>query len=328
MSNLAREMTSPEWRVGLRRAAFHGLVAAGLVFALYLFVVAAQVKGSMAFDVVSYWRVDFADLYRGNVGDLGFFPYSPAVALAFAPFTLLPWQVFVALWYAVLIAALTWLGRREVLVLLAFPPVAIELYHGNIHLLIAAAIVAGFRWPAAWSFLLLSKVTPGIALLWFVARREWRNLAICLATTGAIVAVTAVLLPSQWASWISMLSASSGTQPPWPALPIPLWPRLAAAAAIIWWGARRDARWAVPVGAAIAVPALWPGAFAILAACWPLRSAARRAAASRVRARGAGTEGAGAQSKLTPAPVSPDYHAPDAPDPHRETRRERAPVSA
>ena len=41
---------------------------------------------------------------------------------------------------------------RPDLTLLAFPPVAIELYHGNIHLLIAVAIVLGFRFPAAWAF--------------------------------------------------------------------------------------------------------------------------------------------------------------------------------
>lgn len=308
MTNLRRAMASPEHRFDLRRATFHGLVAAGLIFAAYLFVVAAPFKGSLAFDVVAYWSVDLANPYHGDVGDLGFFAYSPAIALVLAPLTALPWQVFVVIWYAGLIGALAWLGRRDVLVLLAIPPVAVDLYHGNIHLLMAAAVVAGFRWPAAWSFVLLTKVTPGIGLLWFVARREWRSLGIALGATAAIVAVTAVILPSQWAGWISMLSASAGTAPPWPALPIPLWPRLAAAAAIVWWGARRDARWTVPLAAAIAVPALWPGAFAILAACWPLSAAGAR------RAKG--------------AVASADYHAPDASQPLGEPRPDRAPVTA
>ena len=35
-----------------------------------------------------------------------------------------------------------------------------ELAGGNIHLLLAAAIVLGFRWPATWSLVLLTKVTP------------------------------------------------------------------------------------------------------------------------------------------------------------------------
>ena len=258
-------MTS-ERRAWLRRTLFHSAVLAGLVFAVFLVVVSAPIKGSMGFDIVSYWRLDLAHPYQGNVGDLGFFPYSPAVALLFAPFTGLPWLAFAALWYAVLVGALVWMGGRSFLVLLAFPPVAIELYHGNIHLLLAAAIVLGFRYPAAWAFVLLAKVTPGIGLLWFVARREWRSLAIALGATLAIVLVTAVFLPAQWSEWISMLLSSAGTSPPWPALPIPIWLRLPVAAAIVWWGARRDARWTVPLAAAISVPALWPGAFAILAA--------------------------------------------------------------
>ncbi len=44
----------------------------------------------------------------------------------------------------------------------------------------AAAIALGFRYPATWAFVLLAKVTPGIGLLWFLVRREWRNLAIAL----------------------------------------------------------------------------------------------------------------------------------------------------
>ena len=80
-------------------------------------------------------------------------------------------------------------------VLLAFPFVAVELTGGNIHLLLAAAIVAEFRWPAAWSFVLLTKVTPGIGLLWFAVRREWRPLMIALGATAAIAGLTFIIVP-------------------------------------------------------------------------------------------------------------------------------------
>jgi len=278
-----------------RRLALHSAVVVGLVFAAYLFMIAAGQKGSLAFDVVAYWGFNIDDLYRGAVGDLGFFAYSPAIALLLTPFTQLPWLAFVGGWYALLLGALAWLGRRQVLILLAFPPVAIDLYHGNIHVLLAAAIVAGFRYPAAWSFVVLTKITPGIGLLWFAARREWRALGVALGATALVALVSAAFLPAQWLAWLAMLLDSAGTQPPWPALPVPLWLRLPAAGALIWWGARRDARWVVPVGAALAVPALWPGAFAILAACWPLRRAAGRTPAQ-------GAFGA----------ASGGYHAPDA----------------
>jgi hypothetical protein len=84
--------------------------------------------------------------------------------------------------------------------------------------------------------------------------------------------VSFVFLPTQWTAWIQMLRDNTGPMPPWPALPIPLVLRLPVAALIVLWGARRDARWTVALAAAISVPALWPGALAILAACWPLRS--------------------------------------------------------
>ena len=91
-----------------------------------------------------------------------------------------------------------WLGGRWALAWLVFLPVLIELYHGNIHLLLAAAIVLGFRHPWTWSFVLLTKVTPGVGLAWFAVRREWRALAIALGVTGAIVAVSWLTDPTSW----------------------------------------------------------------------------------------------------------------------------------
>ena len=277
----------PPRRFPIRRALRDGAVLAGLVFALYLLLVAAPAKNSMAFDVVAYWSVDLARPYAGNVGDLGFFAYSPAVALLLAPFTALPWPVFLVGWYVLLGAAVLWLGRRRVLLLLAFPPVAIELYHANIHLHLAVAIVVGFRYPAAWAVVLLTKVTPGIGLLWFVARREWRNLALALGATAAIVLATYVVLPAQWSDWVALLTSQSGTPPPWPAMPIPLWLRLPVAAALVWWGARRDAYWTVPAAATLALPALWPGGLAIMAACWRLPGGRRRYHSADAASRGA-----------------------------------------
>jgi hypothetical protein len=265
---------------GYRRALFHGAVVAGLIFSAYLVFVAAPNKGTFAIDTLCYWGVNLADPYVTPWGSCAVpippFGYGPPFALLMAPFTSLPWPVFVVGWYALLIGALVWLGRRDVLILAAFPPVALNFADGNIHLFMAVAIVLGFRYPAAWSFLLLTKVTPGIGLLWFVARREWRNLAIALGATAAIAAVTFVFLPTQWLGWLDMLRDSAGVQLPMPALPIPLWLRLPVAAAIVWWGAKHDVRWTVPIAAALALPALWLGGLAILAACWPLRSKTSR----------------------------------------------------
>ena len=85
---------------------------------------------------------------------------------------------------------------------------AAELAGGNISLLLAVAIVVGFRWPAAWALILLTKVSPGIGLLWFAVRREWRNLAIALGATAAVVAVSAVIMPGAWLEWLERPDAS------------------------------------------------------------------------------------------------------------------------
>ena len=150
---------------GARRAVRDGAVIAGLLFAAYLFVIVAPVAGTMGFDAFAYWSVDASDPYQTGVGGLGAFNYTPPIAWLFGPFGALEWLTFLWLWLALLVGNVIWLGGRGVRVfwLLAFPPVALELYHGNIHLWIAAAIALGFRYPWTWGFVLLTKVTPGSA---------------------------------------------------------------------------------------------------------------------------------------------------------------------
>lgn len=259
-----------------RRAVRDGLVIAGLLFAGYLFVVVAPVSGTFGFDAYAYWHLDLAAPYSQSAGGLGAFTYTPLIARLCAPFAALPWYSFLWLWTGVLIATLVWLGWRSSLVVLAFPPVALELYHGNVHLLIAAAIVLGFRWPATWAFVILTKVTPGVGLVWFAVRREWRRLGIALGVTAILVAVSLVIDPSLWKAWLTddILKTATGAPLDQFSLGIPLWLRLPAAALLVAWGGRTDRAWTVPVAATLGLPILWPTGFAILAALWPI--AARR----------------------------------------------------
>src|SRR5206468_3267064 len=141
--------------------------------------------------------------YAQPVGSIGAFLYSPVIARLFAPASLLPWPTFWLLWMALLVGTTIWLGGRRLLLVLAFPPVLIELYYGNVNLLIAAAVVLGLRYPATWAFVLLTKVTPGVGLLWFVVRREWRSLAIALGVTGVLVAISLVVDGRLWPDWIA-----------------------------------------------------------------------------------------------------------------------------
>jgi hypothetical protein len=193
-----------------------------------------------------------------------------------------------AVWAAILMAAMTYItGPRLILLGLAFFGL-MEIWGGNIELLVALAIVVGFRWPAAWSFVLLTKITPGVGLLWFVVRREWRSLAIAAAATAAVMAVSYLLMPEAWRRWPQVLAdnAGKGGTGTWAAVPIPFLVRLPFAIVLVVWGARTNRRWTVPVSAMLALPALWYGGLSIMLATLPLLGARSWGDVLRVAAEG------------------------------------------
>jgi hypothetical protein len=197
--------------------------------------------------------------------------YSPAFLQLVSPLTALPWQGFVAAWTAILIGAARFLtGPRLVAAGLLFPFTAMEVAGGNVSLILAAAIVIGFRWPAAWAIVLLTKITPGVGLLWFAVRREWRSLAIALGATAVVVGVSFVLVPEQWRTWVDVVIRNAGKGGTWASVPIPLWIRLPIAVVVVVWGARTDRRWTVAVASMLALPALWYGGLSMLLAVIPL----------------------------------------------------------
>jgi hypothetical protein len=223
-------------------------------------------------DARCYWQATLADPYlHSDWNDPIAYVYSPAFLQLVSPLTALPWQAFMAVWTALLIVAVRFLtGPRLLAAGLLFPFAAMEVAGGNVSLLLAAAIVVGFRWPAAWALVLLTKITPGIGLLWFAVRREWRSLAIALGATVAIGALSFVLLPEQWRAWLDVVIRNAGKGGTWASVPIPLWVRLPIATAIVVWGARTDRPWTVPVASMLALPALWYGGISMLLAVIPL----------------------------------------------------------
>ena len=231
-------------------------------------------------DARSYYGFDYADLYAGRTdwNAIGAYPYSPAFAQLLYPLNLLPWPAFVAVWTAILIAAV-WLLTGPEYFLLGLAVGAMEIAGGNVSLLLALAIVKGFRHPWAWAFVLLTKITPGVGLLWFALRREWRSLAIALGATAAIAAASCLLMPQAWRDWVDLLRGNTGKGGTWAAIPIPLLVRAPIGVALIAWGALRNQRWTVPVGAMLALPALWYGSLSILLAVLPLTTREERARA-------------------------------------------------
>ena len=129
-------------------------------------------------DAHAYWSVDLADPYTRPVATQDAFTYPPPAALFFAVLGALPFEVFQAIWTLVIGLALLLLTGPWALLFILIPVVASDLYLGNIHVLLAASIVASLRWPALWAIPLLTKPSCGIGLLWYLARGEWRRLAV------------------------------------------------------------------------------------------------------------------------------------------------------
>lgn len=204
----------------------------------------------VAYDTFAYWSVDPRAPYHFDFSpdQYGAFRYSPAVAQLLSLFHFLPWPAFAIGWFVVLALVVAWLGRRWSLALLVFFPIVWDGYLGNIEILLAAAMVLGFRKPAAWSFVLLTKVTPGIGLLWFVARREWRNLAIALGATALIAGVSFAIAPALWLDWPRSILSVQGR----PA-PVATVARVLGAALLVIWGARTNRPWTVIVAGTLAL---------------------------------------------------------------------------
>ena len=296
--------TSSERTVALRGRPVPIVVIAGLIAlaAAWLGIVYfAEPWGRLAgsgMDARCYWAPDLANPYLHSTWtDQIAYPYSPVFLQILQPIRLLPWQAFMAIWAAILMAAMVYLtGPRLILLGLAFFGL-MEIWGGNIEILVAVAVVLGFRWPATWSFVLLTKVTPGVGLLWFAVRREWRSLAIALAATVVVVVVSAAIQPDAWRRWLDVLTENAGKNGTWAAVPIPLAVRLPAAVLLLIWGARTNRRWVVPVGVMLALPALWYGGLSIMLATLPLLGARSWTELRAVVARGR-TELAGEIGRL------------------------------
>ena len=252
-----------------------GGILACLIFALTLFLGLVP----LSVDGHAYWAADALDPYNfGGLFTQDAYFYAPVFTQLLGPLHALPWPVFAGLWTLALAAVLVWLGGPWFGWVLIVPVVAIELAMGNIHILMAGAIVAGFRWPAAWALILLTKVTPGVGLLWFAVRREWRALAIALGVTAVLAGLSFAFAPRLWFEWFEVLRTTQANgnraSTPFDFIPLPI--RVILAAGLIIWGARRDERWVVPVAATLALPVVYLNGLALLVAAPYLWTAAHR----------------------------------------------------
>ena len=250
------------------RAVSAGLTVAGLTYIAVVWLRIAPYAppvpeyGPM-FDARGIWMAWEDGLYDIPWGEYEAYVYSPAFAQLLWPFTLLPWPIFAALWTAAAIGCLFWM---RVPWMIAFPGVIDDILRGNIHVFLAASIVVALRFGGAWAFGILTKVTPGLGLLWHAVRLEWRPLAIAVIVTGAIFAVSFALSPQLWLEWFGLLAENADTTARIRVVPLPLLIRLPIAAVLIAFGARTDRAWLLPIGVMIALPNVWTSSTALLAA--------------------------------------------------------------
>lgn len=276
------------------RAVRDGIVLAAALLTTLL--VLQEVSRGWEGDPLAYWSTTLDDAYQGWVpGDLTY-AYSPAWLQAFYPLTLLPWPLFRALWLLLGLMAALWLAlpvRRFWKP--AFVAVCLlEVVAGNIILLLAVAASVAMRHPAAWAFVLLTKASPGVALGWYVGRRDWRSLFVALGATAAIALVSFVLVPDAWLGWADTLLSNRDAQGVATAsnlVPLPL--RLVAGGLVAIWGGYTGRAWTIPVAMLLGTPHIWLQSFVILAAIPRIEQAFRerqRADESRSQLGGATTD--------------------------------------
>lgn len=209
--------------------------------------------------------------YQGTVGTKGVFTYMPPLANAFAALAVIPQPVVLAAWFALNVGVTLWLLRGQWLVgLMLAMPIADALATGQIELLMAAAVVVSLRWPATWALPLLAKSTTGVGLLWYVVRREWRQLFIALVIVAAICAVSFAVAPGLWSDWLVFLTRHTVTAGQ--LLPV----RLASAAVLVVWGARTDRLWVLPAAVVLALPVLYIHSLAMLLGVGAVRLQSQR----------------------------------------------------
>jgi hypothetical protein len=225
-------------------------------------------------DAEQYWRHHLPNPYDVTTysGNLGGYWYPPPFAQAIYPLTLLPLSVFAAIFTGAGFAALYAILGKWAWAGLLFPPVWWDLSSGNVNTLIGAAAILSARRPLLALIPGLTKPTAGVIVLWHLARRDWRAVRSIVGAGLGICALSFALSPGLWFSWASTMLDNAGyLGPGYFTIPVPLAPRLLLAILLIWWGARTDRAWVLPVAAWLAIPVLWWTTMAALIAVLRVR---------------------------------------------------------
>ena len=271
-----------------------GLVVLAAIGGALLLVVALD-RWATPSDEHAYWLaarrlVDGLPIYdiAAPVGTPYAYWYPPPLAQVLAPFTLFASDLaFTAAWTVLLLGCLLLLADRRVLVALAmvaFLPVAVELWYRNVHIVLALLIVLALRrHPVFWVPAAAIKITPVLGLLYLLAARRYREAALVGGVGAVVLAISVIVSPGAWAGFIDLVTtqgASAGAS----LVPVPFPVRLLAAAALVIVAGRipgRRGEVLLVVALVIGNPTLWMTAFSLLVAVVPLMRTQRVAPALR-----------------------------------------------
>jgi Glycosyltransferase family 87 len=226
-----------------------------------------------AFDAAFYWNPPLDHLYPAHWGLQGGYLYPPPLAVGLAPLHVFGWGAFEVVWSTLQFGALWVMARRWAwlvvgvgVVYLAVPIPFLEVparallgyaASGNVQLLVGAAIVLAIRRPGLWALPLLTKVGPGVGVLWHVFRREWRQVAVAATWTLGIAVASFIVAPSTWWQWLTFIQTNGATDTTLPLIAVAFPIRLVMSVALLAWGAPRGSAWVVPLAAGWAMPALY-----------------------------------------------------------------------
>jgi hypothetical protein len=257
-----------------------------MLLAIYLAIRAVLMCGwyGIGWDAHAYYVAWSGGLYEALPESIDAYNYSPLFAQVIWPLTLLPWPVFGAVFIGAAAAGIAWLVRPLPLLLavgvwLACLP---EILSGNIFWLLAVMTVLGISRGTPWCVAAFTKVLPCLGPVWFAARGQWRPLAGFVATGLALLTVSVIVSPGEWAAWVDFLRDSAGDSSgkvylsPF-AVTFPLVARLPLALAVVIVAARTNRPWLLPVAMLLASPVVGWGTFALLAAIPRLRRTDRTA---------------------------------------------------
>jgi len=260
------------------------LIALAAVGASFLLVVAVN-RWSVPSDEHAYWLAagrllagqPLYDPSATSVTPYAYW-YPPIVAQVLVPIVaILPSAVFSALWTVLMLGCLWWLAGRNLLVALAmcaFPPIAVEFWFRNVHLVLAVLLVLGLRrWGGWFAVGAAIKLSPILGIPYLALRGRRREALVATAFGAVLLLCSLVLAPDAWRQFIDVVLLARGPGDQSGFLPVPYAARLVVGLVLAVVAARLEPRIGEPllvVAVVVALPTLWFTALSTLAAIVPL----------------------------------------------------------